>query len=85
MTNRYHAVKIIDSHTAGEPTRMVYQGFPDLGNGSMAERLHILQTRHDAWRRAVILEPRGNDILVGALLCTPHQPSPHLRRDFFQQ
>lgn len=75
MTNRYHAVKIIDSHTAGEPTRMVYQGFPDLGNGSMAERLHILQTRHDAWRRAVILEPRGNDILVGALLCTPINPA----------
>ncbi|UOO82478.1 4-hydroxyproline epimerase [Uruburuella testudinis] len=75
MSNRYHAVKIIDSHTAGEPTRMVYQGFPDLGGGTMAERLHILKTRHDAWRKAVILEPRGNDILVGALLCKPQNPA----------
>lgn len=71
MNNRYHRISIIDSHTEGEPTRLVHQGFPDLGNGSMADRLAILREQHDNWRKAVILEPRGNDILVGALLCQP--------------
>ncbi|MDO5089908.1 MAG: 4-hydroxyproline epimerase [Cardiobacteriaceae bacterium] len=67
-------IDIIDSHTGGEPTRLVIAGFPDLGNGSMAARLKRLANDHDAWRRAVILEPRGNDILVGALLCEPENP-----------
>lgn len=72
---RHHRIRIIDSHTEGEPTRLVLEGFPDLGSGSMAERLQRLSTQHDAWRRAVILEPRGNDILVGALLCPPQDPA----------
>ncbi len=71
---RYHKIRVIDSHTEGEPTRLVVEGFPDLGQGSMAERLAILRTEHDQWRKAVILEPRGNDILVGALLCPPQNP-----------
>ena len=66
--------KIIDSHTGGEPTRMVYAGFPDLGKGSMAERLDVLKNQYDHYRRGVILEPRGNDVLVGALLCEPVNP-----------
>lgn len=68
-------IRIVDSHTGGEPTRLVTEGFPDLGRGSMAERLQRPKTEHDAWRRAVILEPRGNDILVGALLCEPQNPA----------
>ena len=64
-------IEVIDSHTGGEPTRLVVAGFPDLGQGSMAERREILRTQHDAWRAAAMLEPRGNDVLVGALLCTP--------------
>ena len=75
MSGNPLAIRIIDSHTGGEPTRLVIDGFPDLGNGSMAERLALLKARHDAWRRAVILEPRGNDILVGALLCRPQDPA----------
>lgn len=75
MQQRYHKIRVIDSHTEGEPTRLVLEGFPDLGSGSMAERLAILRNEHDAWRKAVILEPRGNDILVGALLCTPQNPN----------
>lgn len=74
MPTRYETVRIIDSHTGGEPTRLVYEGFPDLGNGSMAERLDVLKAHHDHWRRAVMLEPRGNDVLVGALLCEPVDP-----------
>ncbi len=64
-------IEVIDSHTGGEPTRLVIAGFPDLGQGSMAERRELLRKQHDAWRAAAMLEPRGNDVLVGALLCTP--------------
>nr|WP_288359062.1 4-hydroxyproline epimerase [uncultured Pseudomonas sp.] len=68
-------IEVIDSHTGGEPTRLVVSGFPDLGTGSMAERKQLLASEHDAWRAACILEPRGNDVLVGALLCEPVDPS----------
>jgi len=64
-------IQIIDSHTGGEPTRLVIGGFPDLGTGSMAERRAMLAAQHDAWRAATVLEPRGNDVIVGALLCEP--------------
>lgn len=68
-------VHVIDSHTGGEPTRVVIDGFPDLGAGSMAQRLERLRDEHDRWRRATLLEPRGNDVLVGALLCAPEDPA----------
>ena len=64
-------IQIIDSHTGGEPTRLVIGGFPDLGTGSMAERRALLAAQHDAWRATTVLEPRGNDVIVGALLCEP--------------
>ncbi|WP_404938552.1 4-hydroxyproline epimerase [Pseudomonas sp. JDS08PS003] len=64
-------ITVIDSHTGGEPTRLVIDGFPELGRGSMAERLQTLRSQHDHWRRACVLEPRGSDVLVGALLCEP--------------
>ncbi len=66
------SIEVIDSHTGGESTRLVIAGFPDLGRGSMAERREVLRSQHDAWRAAAMLEPRGNDVLVGALLCAPH-------------
>ncbi|WP_095110037.1 4-hydroxyproline epimerase [Pseudomonas sp. Irchel 3E20] len=68
-------ISVIDSHTGGEPTRLVIDGFPDLGNGSMAERRQLLSQQHDAWRAACVLEPRGSDVLVGALLCAPVDPT----------
>ncbi len=68
------AARIIDSHTGGEPTRLVVEGGPDLGGGSMAERLQRLRTQHDRWRRALANEPRGNDVIVGGLLCAPQDP-----------
>ena len=68
-------IQIIDSHTGGEPTRLVIGGFPDLGNGTMAERRALLAAQHDAWRATTVLEPRGNDVIVGALLCEPVDPA----------
>ena len=68
-------IRVLDSHTGGEPTRLVLDGFPDLGRGSMAERRQLLAERFDAWRAASVLEPRGSDVLVGALLCEPVDPA----------
>jgi 4-hydroxyproline epimerase len=76
-------ISIIDSHTAGEPTRLVLDGMPDLGSGSLACRLERLRTRHDDFRTAVVNEPRGHDVLVGALLCEPHDPSCDIGVIFF--
>jgi 4-hydroxyproline epimerase len=61
-------VQVIDSHTGGEPTRVVTAGGPDLGGGSVADRLRVFHQQHDDFRRAVVTEPRGSDVLVGALL-----------------
>jgi len=64
-------VRVIDSHTGGEPTRVVLSGGPDLGNGPFAERLECFRKQHDSFRSAVVNEPRGSDVMVGALLCEP--------------
>ncbi len=67
-------IRVIDSHTEGEPTRVVVEGGPDLGDGSLAERRMRLQEKFDDFRRTVVTEPRGNDVLVGALLVPPADP-----------
>ena len=66
-------LRVIDSHTEGEPTRVVVKGGPELGNGPLPERLKRFASEHDHLRRRIILEPRGSDALVGALLCKPTQ------------
>ena len=68
------AIRVIDSHTGGEPTRVVVSGGPDLGDGDMALRRQRFRDEHDAWRRALVNEPRGSDVLVGALICVPVDP-----------
>ncbi|MBS1810842.1 MAG: 4-hydroxyproline epimerase [Acidobacteria bacterium] len=68
-------VRVIDSHTGGEPTRVVVSGGPDLGKGSLAERLERFRHEFDSFRSAVVNEPRGNDAIVGALLCEPTDPT----------
>ncbi len=68
-------VHVIDSHTGGEPTRVVIDGGPDLGHGSMAERRILFSEKHDNFRAAVVNEPRGSDVIIGALLCPPVDPA----------
>lgn len=68
-------VAVIDTHTGGEPTRVVVAGGPDLGQGSIAARVAVFRERFDDFRSAVVNEPRGSDVMVGALLCTPTDPS----------
>ncbi len=65
------AIRVIDSHTGGEPTRLVLDGVPDLGSGSAAERLACFRDHHDDFRSTVVNEPRGFDAMVGAVLCEP--------------
>ncbi|MGO9239917.1 MAG: proline racemase family protein [Bryobacteraceae bacterium] len=67
-------VHFIDSHTGGEPTRLVVEGGPDLGAGPLTERLERFRSEHDLFRSAVVNEPRGSDAVVGALLCPPADP-----------
>ncbi len=67
-------VRVIDSHTCGEPTRVVIEGGPELGTGTLAERRELFRQRFDSFRSAVINEPRGSDVLVGALLLEPVNP-----------
>lgn len=68
-------IQIVDSHTGGEPTRVIVTGGPDLGGGTVAERLKVFREQHDHFRSAVINEPRGSDVLVGALLVEPGDKS----------
>jgi 4-hydroxyproline epimerase len=69
-----HRIHVIDSHTGGEPTRVVVAGGPDLGRGSVAERCRVFARDFDRVRSAVVNEPRGSDVLVGALLVEPVDP-----------
>ncbi|HEY0748952.1 MAG TPA: proline racemase family protein, partial [Steroidobacteraceae bacterium] len=66
-------IRVIDSHTGGEPTRLVLEGGPDLGDGPLAERVQRFRERFDDYRCAIVNEPRGSDPLVGALLVEPHR------------
>ncbi len=64
-------IKVIDSHTGGEPTRTVIAGGPDLGNDSLAARRERFKSEFDHFRSSITNEPRGSDAMVGALLCDP--------------
>jgi 4-hydroxyproline epimerase len=67
-------MRVIDSHTEGEPTRLIVEGGPVLGNGPLAERRRLFAERHDDVRAFALNEPRGFDAMVGALLCEPVDP-----------
>lgn len=75
MKTGIHRLRVIDSHTAGEPTRIIVSGGPDLGNGSVASKLAVFRDKFDSIRSAVVNEPRGSDAIVGALLCQPSDPN----------
>ena len=68
-------VRVIDTHTGGEPTRVVVASPIELGNGSMAVRREQFAANYDDYRRAIVCEPRGSDVMVGALLVPPENPA----------
>ncbi len=67
-------MKVVDSHTEGEPTRVVIAGGPDLGQGPISERLARFKARFDGFRSGIVCEPRGSEVIVGALLMEPINP-----------
>jgi proline racemase len=67
-------IRVIDSHTEGEPTRVVIEGGPGLGGGSMAARRAEMQRSADWLRTALCTEPRGSECMVGAILQRPLSP-----------
>jgi len=68
-------ISFLDSHTEGEPTRLILSGGPELGRGPLAERRDLLRREHDYLRSTAVHEPRGSDVIVGALLCEPADPA----------
>ena len=68
-------MRVIDSHTGGQPTRVIVEGGPDLGSGPLAGRLARFRSDHDRYRTMSVLEPKCADAMVGALLCEPHDPA----------
>ena len=77
------SIRVIDSHTEGEPTRLVLEGGPELGDGPLGERLKRFRDHFDAYRSAIVNEPRGSEPLVGALLVKPHRADCQLGVIFF--
>ena len=71
----FNRVHVVDSHTGGEPTRVVIDGGPPLGEGNLQGRLNLFRTRYDIFRTAIVAEPRGSEVIVGALLCKPVNPA----------
>ncbi|MAK64589.1 MAG: hydroxyproline-2-epimerase [Maricaulis sp.] len=67
-------MRVIDSHTGGQPTRVIIEGGPALGRGSLARRRQVFAEQFDDYRRRCVLEPKCSDAMVGALLCEPENP-----------
>src|SRR3954470_4983854 len=75
LVRQQSRIQIVDSHTGGEPTRVVIEGGPPLGTGPLAARLALFRDTFDHFRSAVVNEPRGSEAVVGALLCQPVDPT----------
>jgi 4-hydroxyproline epimerase len=71
----FRRVRAIDSHTEGEPTRVIVDSGPDLGSGTLAQRLQRFRESFDSFRSGTVCEPRGSEVVVGALLCEPQDPA----------
>src|SRR5580698_11250918 len=68
-------IHVVDSHTGGEPTRIIVSGGPDLGGGSVAQQMERFRLDHDYLRSALANEPRGSEVVVGGILCKPADPA----------
>jgi len=75
VSNRLDRIHVVDSHTGGEPTRVIVAGGPSLPTGSVSQKLNYLRQNFEYFRTSTINEPRGSDIIVGALLCEPESPA----------
>jgi len=70
-------VKTIDAHAAGEPLRLIVDGFPSPRGKTMLEKREWVRKHADHLRRALMLEPRGHADMYGAILTEPVSPGSH--------
>src|SRR5437763_264031 len=70
-------LKTIDAHAAGEPLRLIVDGFPSPRGATMLEKRECVRKRADHLRRALMLEPRGHADMYGAVLTEPVAPGSH--------
>jgi trans-L-3-hydroxyproline dehydratase len=66
-----HQIRCIDGHTAGEPLRLIVEGFPAIEGRTILEKREFIREHHDHLRRALMLEPRGHVDMYGAILTEP--------------
>jgi trans-L-3-hydroxyproline dehydratase len=67
MVNALSTYRVIDMHTAGEPVRIVLDGFPEPQGASVLAKRNDAMARLDVHRRRLMLEPRGHAEMYGAL------------------
>ncbi|HMO12716.1 MAG TPA: proline racemase family protein [Pirellulaceae bacterium] len=82
-SNELTSLHAIDSHTAGEPTRVVVSGVPEPNGKTLLEKRAFMQAELDWVRTATVCEPRGHDAVVGALLCQPERATSLIGVIFF--
>jgi len=74
MAQFSHVISAIDSHTAGEPTRIIVSGLPPIRGQTIAEKWTYVREHLDHLRRALMHEPRGHQDMFGAILTSPCHP-----------
>ncbi len=75
MPDHFERLRVVDSHTGGEPTRIIVSGTPAPPTGSMAERLEWFRRDYDSLRKVLVNEPRGSEVMVGGALFEPSDPA----------
>jgi 4-hydroxyproline epimerase len=66
-----HSVRVIDSHTEGEPTRLVVEGLPEPAGNTVQDRVAAIERDFEALYRPLLLEPRAYEAMVGAWMGSP--------------
>ena len=71
-------ISTVETHTGGEPTRIILDGWPKLSGKTLLDKRREVKERFDHLRRGLMLEPRGHDGMYGALLVEPDHPEADL-------
>jgi proline racemase len=74
VTPKPHSFRTVESHTAGNPTRTVLSGVPELTGDTMLAKMHDLEANHDWVRTSLMFEPRGHSVMSGCIVLPPCDP-----------
>lgn len=83
ITSQQNSFRVIDSHTGGEPTRVIIDLDLPLEGSTLQDQLQVIRNEYDRYRRAIVNEPRGSEIMVGAFILPPCDPANHAAVVFF--